>query len=121
ESRAALLADLTRQGDNAVHLPLIGLDEDEVLVLLKAELADFGATTRSAMDLPGWVSSASGGNPLFVVELARQLRDLAPAPEPNQWSEVPSGLREVVSHRISHLPEETRSMLSLAATIGKEF
>ncbi|HZJ67152.1 MAG TPA: AAA family ATPase, partial [Kofleriaceae bacterium] len=53
----------------------------------------------------------TGGNPLFVVECARNLvRDAA----------LPATLRQVVQERIAQLPPETRDVLLAAAVLGRE-
>lgn len=126
EARSDLVTGFTRQSETLVHLPLTGLDEHEATALFTAELGAAGAPHTSD-DLPAWVASSSGGNPLFVVELARQFAgaDEAPAasgrPASEATIELPAGLREVVESRLDRLPAQLRELLSHAAIIGREF
>jgi tetratricopeptide (TPR) repeat protein len=65
------------------------------------------------------------GNPLFLGEVVRllvsegALADVALPPFPRL--EIPHGIRAVIDHRLGHLPEECRSVLTLAAVLGREF
>lgn len=59
----------------------------------------------------------TGGNPLFVVECARSLRD-----ERNSNGAVlPPTVRQVILERVALLPEATRRALSAGAVLGREF
>jgi eukaryotic-like serine/threonine-protein kinase len=65
------------------------------------------------------------GNPLFLGELVRllvlegKLADIARAPFPRR--EIPHGIRAVIDHRLRRLSAECRSVLTLAAVVGREF
>ncbi len=137
--------ELLRQSETLTHLPLDSLTEHAVGELLADELArhllpgDTGepGETRVPEHLVRWVHSASGGNPLFVVELARQITDVDEVPavhstpadavpaiegmSPNPSHSLPTGLREVVDRRLGQLPEPMHRLMRFAATIGSEF
>ena len=115
DARGGLLSDLARQTETVRHLPLVGLEPAAAHDLLAAELE--GSDVR-----PGIVServlSASGGNPLVVVELAR---DLALSREREGETQLPAGIRDLVSRRVRQLPGRQQELLVVAAVIGREF
>ena len=55
----------------------------------------------------------SGGNPFFLIELARLGGDTDP-------HALPATVRDVVTRRLEGLPDDTRSLLLLAAVLGRE-
>jgi tetratricopeptide (TPR) repeat protein len=108
-AHAASLARLARQ---VIHLPLAGLSEAEVGELIAATGA---AEPGLSADLHG----ASGGNPLFVVELLRARVAHRPRPAASSAeAPLPSGVREVALARLTQLPPAARQTLELAAVIG---
>ncbi|MEV4463518.1 BTAD domain-containing putative transcriptional regulator [Micromonospora echinofusca] len=58
----------------------------------------------------------SGGNPFFVRELARLLATGGGA----ALHEVPTGVRDVIRHRLTRLPDEVRTLLRQAAVLGRD-
>ncbi|MEU4383585.1 BTAD domain-containing putative transcriptional regulator [Micromonospora echinofusca] len=58
----------------------------------------------------------SGGNPFFVRELARLLATGGGA----ALHEVPTGVRDVIRHRLTRLPDEARTLLRQAAVLGRD-
>lgn len=58
----------------------------------------------------------SGGNPYFLIELAR-----LGAQEPDGSGALPETVRDVILRRLQDLPEQTRSLLLLAAVLGRRF
>ncbi|MCF6377940.1 DUF2791 family P-loop domain-containing protein [Nocardioides KLBMP 9356] len=54
----------------------------------------------------------SGGNPFFLVELARLGGD---------GQDLPTSVRQVLLRRLETVPDETRDLLLLAAVLGREF
>ena len=64
-------------------------------------------------DVVAEVHERSGGNPLFVTELARlnAVRSL-------RTDEIPTAIRDVVRGRLAPLPAPTVEMLTFAATLG---
>ncbi|MGO1052778.1 BTAD domain-containing putative transcriptional regulator [Crossiella sp. CA198] len=103
---AELLARIAPAEPTRVYLT--GLPESATAELVRA-------TTQRV--LPARVLHAiherSGGNPFFARELARHYEsegDLA----------VPAGVREVIRHRLTALPEQARTALRQAAVIGRD-
>lgn len=67
----------------------------------------------------------TGGNPFYIKELLTLIRSEQPAaletpPSVSDFA-VPDSLRDVIGRRVARLPEETRSILEVAAVIGREF
>ena len=73
------------------------------------------APSRSALIR---ISEASGGSPLFALEISRALDDggMPPAGEPLP---VPADVRALVRDRIRRLPDATADVLLVAATAGR--
>jgi DNA-binding CsgD family transcriptional regulator len=63
------------------------------------------------------VHEASGGNPLFAIEIASEL-DLGAPVEAGARLHVPQGLRELVARRIPKLPVDAREALLAVATLS---
>jgi tetratricopeptide (TPR) repeat protein len=100
------------------RISLPGLTEEDVRILMTARLA-----TEPTERLVRVVHDRSAGNPFFVLELVRLFaseRRLAAA-ENAAASEVPAGVRDVLRRRLSGLPEQTQSILLVAAVVGREF
>ncbi len=119
-----LLADLRRE-HSAERLALRGLDEGEVgaLIASRGGFEPGSAFVRS-------MRAKTNGNPFFVVELLRHLRELgAVRVDPQGWLApddvdaygIPVGVREVVARRLERLPEDARAALELASVAGQEF
>jgi DNA-binding SARP family transcriptional activator len=68
--------------------------------------------------------SRTGGNPFYTTELVRLVsseqrrRPLSAADV--LALDVPSGIRDVLMHRVHRLPDDTQSLLTLAAVAGRE-
>jgi DNA-binding SARP family transcriptional activator len=95
---------------HADALALSGLDEAEV-----ARLAERTAGASLPAQLTAALTATSGGNPLFVVEVARLLADQA------DERTIPQTLREATGRRLRSLSGECRRVLSLASVLGGEF
>jgi predicted ATPase len=76
------------------------------------------------------ITSETDGNPFFVGEVLRSLRNRAAAydPETRRWSvdrSVPLGLpesvRDVIGRRVERLSDEAQEALTLASVIGRSF
>lgn len=119
---ATLFPALLRQSERISHLPLRRLNRDETADLLARESADQKAPPRSVVD---HVRAASGGNPLFIVELARQLRTSPSSLSSSRSSPglpaVTPGLRHVIGDRVGALPGPARTVLRWASVVGAEF
>ena len=91
----------------ALRVELTGLDEAEATALVTAVAqGSVDPTTAEA-----W-RQRSGGNPFFLVELARL---------GSQGDGVPATVREVVSRRLEGLPGDTLATLRAAAVVGRSF
>jgi DNA-binding SARP family transcriptional activator len=104
---AAVLADLQRD-DPPERVALTGLGERDVDALVTAWL---GADAPAAVT--GSVHGETGGNPFFVEELLRQLRD-------GGELGVPETVKDVLARRLDRLGDDARAALLLAATAGRE-
>ena len=90
------------------------LPESDVADLLRAR---FGAPVPRAR--LNRVYSASGGNPLYAVELGRALHERDEESSPTDPLPVPDRLRALLSARIAILPGQARSALLIAAATAR--
>ena len=104
---AASLAGVTR-ARAVTRVTIGGLDPDGV-----AELLGDVAGRPPGDDVVAAVHRRSGGNPLFVTELARlnEVTDLS-------TEEIPTAVRDIVRGRLAPLPTPTVDILRLAAMLG---
>jgi len=65
------------------------------------------------------IFQASGGNPFYALELARELRRYRPLPAPGQPLRVPVSLARLVEARLAGLPPSTRELLLLVAAAAQ--
>ena len=96
-----------------------GLDVSEV-----ARLIELTASTPPSEELAAAIHRETEGNPLFVGELVRllasegRLEEVARSP----WKpSIPEGVREVIGHRLRHLSNDCKRLLSVASVLGREF
>ncbi len=118
EQRPAVALALGRAARAALRVPLAGLAPADIAALLGAGHADAAPT-----DLVAAVLGATAGNPLFVVETARALRDrdaggTGAALPPGL--RVASGLRDAVRSRLARLSPGCRPLIELAAVFGDQ-
>ena len=64
------------------------------------------------------VAAASGGNPLFALELARGILNGEIHPSPGEPLSVPRTLEQLVRHRLDDLPPRVREVLFIAAAVA---
>ncbi|MGB3356802.1 MAG: protein kinase [Mycobacterium sp.] len=109
---------------------LRGLSDQHVKAMLESVLQQ-PLEQRNELALADAVCRESEGNPYFTEEIIRHLIDS----EVLEWRDgrwvtdirggeelgIPRGIREVVSHRLAKLPNETLELLSTAAVVGREF
>ena len=96
--------------DDILRLPVGALTQDEVWELIRRKLG-----LSLIRNVVARVHRASGGNPLFALELARML---AERPEPmSAWLHLPlpTTLRETIGRRVGALPEVVRDALLVVA------
>ena len=109
---AGALADLgvalARHGARTVELA--GLAGDDALALVSSVT---GADADPAR-VDDW-HTRTGGNPFFLVELARL------ATSTGGWrGEVPESVQTVLARRLDDLPDATREVLLVSAALGRE-
>jgi DNA-binding winged helix-turn-helix (wHTH) protein len=77
---------------------------------------------RAATDLAPVVFQRTEGNPLFVVEIVRYLRQHGVPGQPVSLArDVPESLRGLIDRMLGGLDSETRQLLSVASVQGTEF
>jgi DNA-binding SARP family transcriptional activator/pimeloyl-ACP methyl ester carboxylesterase len=108
------LGDLTRSGA-LVSLGLGPLSRRDTAALV-AMLTPTNAATR-AEQLRERVWNASEGNPLVAVEMMREIQERGLA----EGLTLPRRARDVISRRIERLADRSRSLLTVASVIGREF
>ncbi|MFL5782621.1 MAG: ATP-binding protein [Thermoleophilaceae bacterium] len=123
-----LLADLHRE-EGVSRIPLDGLDESGVVAIMEAaaghEMNDDGRRLARA------IVRETGGNPFFVGELLRHLRESGAVVQGDDGRfriegdiaelGLPQSVREVVGRRVERLSDDGRRALSVAAVIGRDF
>jgi predicted ATPase len=105
----------------------------ETIELLELSLADVTPLVESdygqcSADLAGYLHGRSDGNPLFLVQLLRDLAEqgalrrdhegrLLP---PDRSVQVPALLQHVIAHRITSLGSDVEALLGCAAVAGQQ-
>ena len=108
------LADLARHRE-AVRLTLRGLSETDVAALVA------NLTGQDGKAIAPVLHDRTGGNPFFCSELLKLLQSESPIDGVRASTasvEIPATVRDVVDRRAARLPEDTRTMLRLAAVAG---
>jgi len=98
-------------GAVAEHLPLPGLAAQEVALLLRERSGTVVDDATVAK-----VAERTGGNPLFVCEIARVLAVDGPAAA----GTLPPGVRDLIRRRVARLPAAAQTMLRHAAVLGRD-
>jgi hypothetical protein len=89
-----------------------------------AALLDRLTARPPSAEVVATLMSRTGGNPFYTTELVRLVSS-----EQRRGSlsdadvlalDVPSGIRDVLMHRVHRLPDDTQSLLTLAAVAGRE-
>ncbi|MEU7142801.1 BTAD domain-containing putative transcriptional regulator [Nocardia sp. NPDC046473] len=94
-----------------VRVYLSGLSEADAIALVREIAGPDTADTDSAR-----IHRRSNGNPFFVRELARLLRDEGTA----ALDTIPPGVREVIRHRTAMLPSSAQTLIQQAAVLGED-
>ena len=92
----------------SVH-PLTRAESDELALELLNEVVETSATDQRLL---GALFARSGGNPLFLQQLAGVVAEEGPS------SELPDSLRALIAARLDQLPMLERQVLDNAATLG---
>jgi hypothetical protein len=110
------------------RVALPGLSVEEVVALMEARaghpLDDAGRALAAALQ------AETEGNPFFVVETLRHLRETGRlAQTDGRWRvtvaslaelDIPEGVRQVIGRRLGRLAPETNRVLQSAAVLGRE-
>lgn len=124
-----LVVGTFRDPDRAVGLPaplveVCGMSTVETLRLGPVSAADVAALLTAAGPVhPTWpahVHRRTGGNPLFVRELARVLAQHGVLGEPAHDLPLPTELRRLVGYRLSRLSADCQRLLGVCSAIGDE-
>jgi hypothetical protein len=111
---ADLLGALAHEGEALV---LGGLAAADVAALVHGRAGRFFAD-----DVVRTIHEATGGNPLFVDEVVRLLLAEGPGASRGRASlPLPEGVRDAIRRRCAPLRPEARTLLRLAAVLGREF
>ncbi|MFC9436435.1 BTAD domain-containing putative transcriptional regulator [Nocardia sp. NPDC057030] len=94
-----------------VRVYLSGLPEDDTTTLVR-EIAGPDIAERDGSR----IHRRSNGNPFFVRELARLLRDEGP----DAFDAIPPGVREVIRHRLAMLPRSAQTLVQQASVLGED-
>jgi len=103
-------------GPPTIHIVLRPLEAEARQSLAQYVLGD----RPSSPELVAVIVERTGGNPLFMEEVARSLRDTDPSQDPDAFR-IPPTITDVLAARIDRLPEMTKSALQIASVIGREF
>lgn len=120
------LAALHRQ-TGVQRLQLEGLGDGEVRQFVEGLVGP--AADENTLKIARAVHQETDGNPFFVRELLRHLKDAGAIAADGRWTapggidtlSLPDSLREVVNARIARLDPECGRVLSMASVIGREF
>jgi DNA-binding SARP family transcriptional activator/RecA/RadA recombinase len=121
EPLADTLAELARAAP-VERLELAGLQVADVAQVMASHVG-----SDPDDELARLISDRTGGNPFFVLEVLRLLGtngwpDRTPAEAATLVAQqVPAGVRDVLRRRLGRLPDQTRTVLLVAAVIGQEF
>ncbi len=122
-----LLSDLRRH-EGVERISLTGLDVASVTAYLEETAGH--ALADEDDDFARAIWSETEGNPFFVGEVLRHLRETGDVVRRDgRWVTtgpiddlgIPEGIRDVVGRRLSRLSETTNRSLAVAAVVGMEF
>jgi len=114
-SRAGELLTRLQAGTGCAQIHLEALATAHVSLMLEGL---WGGSVGA--DLAESVTSQAAGNPLFVLEIGRALRDSgAPAPGPRQLDDLPPSRHSAVLQRIYPLPVGTRVFAQAASVLRR--
>lgn len=112
-SAASGLFEQSFSGQEVHRLSLKPLAGDALDDMLRARLE-----TPLSRPLVAQVERASGGNPLFALEIARGIQRGEIHPRTSEPLEVPRTLQQYARERLSHLPRDVRDVLFFAAAVA---
>ena len=101
------------------RLPLAPLSREETTVLVRT-FGGSGRTTPATAALANRIWVASAGNPFVIVESLRAL-EAGATPSEAHGLPLPARVHELVTMRLERLSERGRSLIGVAAVVGREF
>jgi DNA-binding CsgD family transcriptional regulator len=107
------LFDRSFSGREAHRMRLEPLPTDALHALIRARLE-----TRLSRSLVAQVERASGGNPLFALEIARGIQRGEIQSRTGEPLAVPNTLQEYARERLSRLPSDVRDLLFVVAAVS---
>lgn len=118
------LPNLVRESD-ATRISLRPLDQDSINAILQQR---YGFAQSDLKRMVNYLIERTEGNPFFIDEILRELEDNGVIyQERDQWqvgdpgrTPVPTLVRQVIDGRLSHLSQDARSTLAVAAAIGED-
>jgi DNA-binding CsgD family transcriptional regulator len=105
--------DRSFSGREPHRLILQPLETDVLDALVRARLG-----TRLPRSMVALLARASGGNPLFALEIARGIQRGEIQPQTGELLAVPRTLQQYARERLSHLPPDVRDLLFVAAAVS---
>ncbi|MDQ1511804.1 MAG: hypothetical protein QOG50_3648 [Actinomycetota bacterium] len=121
--RAELIERLTRSAQRT-KIELSGFDDHEVRALVRATAPP--ETMHTLVELTVTLHDVTGGNPLFLRELLREIDEqVAKVESTAELSETisaiaPVSVRALVDRRLARLTEHAHLVICAAATVGRE-
>jgi tetratricopeptide (TPR) repeat protein len=122
---SAVLAELRRE-EGVERIALSGLSEQEIVAVIAAAAGH--ELDTAGLELAGEVLRETDGNPFFVGEILRNLRESGGVVQQadGRWTvtgglSLPQSVREVVAQRVQRLGESVARTLEVAAVVGREF
>ena len=100
--------------ERARRIAVTALSAPELALLVRQHL-----DVRFAAPLLEQLHAASGGNPLYAIELARELVRREQPLRPNEPLPIPQDLHALIARRLEDLPSRTRDVLAVAAALGR--
>ncbi|MDT0200475.1 BTAD domain-containing putative transcriptional regulator [Nocardioides sp. AE5] len=120
-STSDLLGHLVQQSGAVSTVSVSRLREADVASLVDLQGLGSPAAARDRSDLVAWLTTASGGNPLFVVELIRNIIEDGIDTTAPGLGRLPVGVREVIRGRLARLPDGVRPLIEIASVQGATF
>ena len=108
---AELLADLRRE-TSATRIELAGLADEGI-----QRFVDDWMGQSAPRDLIRFIAETTQGNPLFMTEMLRHLKETGTA----RSATVPVTIREVIDRRLSRLSQPCNTLLIVASVAGSGF
>ena len=112
---------LAEPGSSGETLTLSGLGTDDVAALLADARGAGGAGSRQAVDGAASIRDHTGGNPFFVLNVARLLEAEGHDLTSGRPFPLPAGVRAVLDRRLARLSQPCHELLGTAAVIGHRF